>query len=98
MSFPTRLVEYLRTGRPVFVSDVGDISRYLRNGTEAVLLDPRDPRRVASAIARVALRADRGAEIGRRGREAGARHFDRRRHAARLLEFATGLGARRAAA
>jgi len=91
MSFPTRLVEYLRTGRPVFVSNVGDISRYLSHGTEAVLLDPGDARKVAAAIAKVALRPDRGAEIGRRGREAGARHFDRRRHAARLLEFAAGL-------
>lgn len=91
MSFPTRLVEYLRTGRPVFVSNVGDISRYLSHGEEAVLLDPQDARKVAMAIARVALRPDRGAEIGRRGREAGARHFDRRRHAARLLEFAAGL-------
>jgi glycosyltransferase involved in cell wall biosynthesis len=90
LSFPTRLVEYLRHGRPVFVSDVGDVSHYLRDG-EAVLLHPTDPARVADAIAAVAASADRGAEIGRRGREAGARSFDRKRHAARLLDFAAGL-------
>jgi glycosyltransferase involved in cell wall biosynthesis len=91
LSFPTRLVEHLRCGRPVFVSDVGDVSLYLRDGQDAVLLHPNDPGRVASAIASVAARADRGAAIGQSGREAGARAFDRRVHAARLLDFASGL-------
>jgi glycosyltransferase involved in cell wall biosynthesis len=94
LSFPTRLVEHLRHGRPVFASDVGDIARYLRDRWEIVLLDPRDPRRAAAAMSEVMRRGDRGASIGRRGREAGARAFDREVHAARLLEFAAGLGAR----
>jgi len=93
LSFPTRLVEHLRHGRPVFVSDVGDVSRYLRDGREVVLLDPRDPRRAAAAIVDVMWRTDRGASIGRDGREAGSRSFDREVHAARLLEFAAALGA-----
>jgi glycosyltransferase involved in cell wall biosynthesis len=91
LSFPTRLVEHLRGGRPVFVSDVGDVSLYLRDGRDAVLLHPGDPKLVASAIAAIASRPDRGAVIGRSGREAGARAFDRRLHAARLLDFAAGL-------
>jgi glycosyltransferase involved in cell wall biosynthesis len=92
MSFPTRLVEYLRFGRPVFVSEVGDIPRYLREG-EVVFLEPGDPGRTAEAIAAVASRPDRGAAIGHRGREAGARAFDRKTHAARFLDFAAGLRA-----
>jgi glycosyltransferase involved in cell wall biosynthesis len=97
LSFPTRLVEYLRHGRPVFVSDVGDVGRYLRHGLEAVLLHPRDPMRVAGAVDDIARRPDRGAEIGLRGREAGARSFDRAVHAGRLLEFAATLRRRSAA-
>jgi glycosyltransferase involved in cell wall biosynthesis len=93
MSFPTRLVEYLRHGRPVFVSNVGDVSRYLRDGEEVALLHPSDPLRAAAVIAGVAGRPDRGAELGRRGREAGARAFNRKTHAARLLKFAAGLRA-----
>jgi glycosyltransferase involved in cell wall biosynthesis len=93
LSFPTRLVEHLRHGRPVFVSDVGDVSHYLRDGREAVLLDPHDPGRAAAAIADVMRRPDRGASIGHRGRDAGARAFDREVHAARLLDFAGALGA-----
>jgi glycosyltransferase involved in cell wall biosynthesis len=97
LSFPTRLVEYLRHGRPVFVSDVGDVGRYLRDGVDAVLLHPRDPMLVAGGVEEVARRPDRGAEIGVRGREAGARSFDRRVHAGRLLEFAARLPRRSAA-
>jgi glycosyltransferase involved in cell wall biosynthesis len=97
LAFPTRLVEYLRHGRPVFVSDVGDVARYLVDGRDAVLLDARDPERAAAAVAAIAARADRGASIGLAGREAGARAFDRRVHAARLLEFAASLPVRRAA-
>jgi glycosyltransferase involved in cell wall biosynthesis len=97
LSFPTRLVEYLRHGRPVFVSNVGDVACYLRDGLEAVLLHPRDPLRAAQAVADVAARPDRGAAIGLEGREAGARCFDRATHAARLLAFASRLRRRSAA-
>lgn len=97
LSFPTRLVEYLRHGRPVFVSDVGDVGRYLRDGRDAVLLHPRDPLRVAGALDAIVRRPDRGAEIGLKGREAGARSFDRAVHAGRLLEFAARLPRRSAA-
>ena len=92
LSFPTRLVEHLRGGRPVFVSDVGDVSLYLKDGRDAVLLHPCDPEQVASAIARVVSQPDRGATIGANGREAGARAFDRCVHAARVLEFGSRLG------
>jgi glycosyltransferase involved in cell wall biosynthesis len=94
LSFPTRLVEYLSYGRPVLVSDVGDVALYLEDGTDAVFLPPADPEGAAHAIARLARLPDRGAAIGRRGRETGARAFDRKTHASRLLEFASALGAR----
>jgi glycosyltransferase involved in cell wall biosynthesis len=94
MSFPTRLVEYLQKGRPVFVSNVGDVGLYLCGGEEVVLLHPQDPAKAAAAITEVSSRPDRGAELGRRGREAGSRAFDRKRHAARLLEFAEGMRTR----
>ncbi len=96
LAFPTRLVEYLRSGRPVFACDVGDVGRYLEDGREVVLLDPADPRKMARALAGVALSPDRGAAIGRRGFSAGARAFDRVRHARRLLEFAAACRLERA--
>ncbi|MFW6116158.1 MAG: glycosyltransferase [bacterium] len=90
-SFPTRLVEYLKTGRPVLVSAVGDIPDYLRDGVDAIFLSPDDSAQVAQVIADVAANPARARDIGRRGRCTGARVFDRTTHAARILEFAEGL-------
>lgn len=87
-SFPTRLVEYLWQGKPVFVSDVGDISLYLRNGQDAILLSPDNPVQVADAIAAVVTSDDRGAGIGRQGQKRGAECFDRNVYAKKLLEIA----------
>lgn len=94
-SFPTRLVEYLQQGRPVVISDVGDISSYLENGREAILLDPKDPDRAAGQLAGLAAMPDRGHALGLAGRVRGAREFDRRTHTRRLLEFAGRLAASR---
>lgn len=90
-SFPTRLVEYLRQGRPVCVSDVGDISRYLRHAQDAMLVSPDDPVQVADAIQSVVCSEDRGYKLGVNGRERGATCFNRKVHASRLLEFVRGM-------
>lgn len=90
-SFPTRLVEYLRYGRPVFVSAVGDIPCYLRDNVDAILLNTDDAAHVAKRIAEVAARPDKGASIGRQGQLRGANCFDREKHAQRILEFAEKL-------
>lgn len=86
-AFPTRLVEYLKQGRPVFVSDVGDIRRYLRHAVDAMLLSPVDATQVAAAIRRVAALDDRGYALGVQGQARGAEMFDRRVHVQRLLDF-----------
>jgi glycosyltransferase involved in cell wall biosynthesis len=49
-SFPTRLIEYLKTGKPVVISDVGDISKYLDDGQDAILLDPYNNKANANKI------------------------------------------------
>ncbi len=49
-SFPTRLIEYLKTGKPVVVSDVGDISKYLDDAKDAILLDPHNNEANANKI------------------------------------------------
>jgi len=86
-AFPTRLVEYLKTGRPVFVSNVGDIGMYLADGEQAILLPTDDAAAVAKRIQQVAESIDRGAAIGLAGNRQGARVFDRKANAAKLLEF-----------
>jgi glycosyltransferase involved in cell wall biosynthesis len=90
-SFPTRLIEYLKQGRPVFVSDVGDVSRYLRHGQDAVLLPPGDPAGMAAAIEALVNSPDRGYALGLQGQRRGQECFDRKTHAAQLLAYAARL-------
>jgi len=90
-SFPTRLVEYLKTGRPVFVSAVGDIPNYLQNGQDAILLSPEDPGQAAQAIATIVATPKQGWQIGLQGRNKGSLVFDRKEHTLQLLQFAAKL-------
>ena len=90
-SFPTRLVEYLKAGRPVFVSDVGDVRTYLRHGVDAFLLDPTSVEAVAGVLESVILSEDRGYTVGHQGRRTGAALFNREEHARRILAFAASL-------
>jgi glycosyltransferase involved in cell wall biosynthesis len=90
-SFPTRLVEYLDFGLPVFASAVGDIACYLVHNSHAILLSGEDPRTIAESICSVIASPDRGRDLGLQGRLRGEGCFDRAVHARRLLQFAAEL-------
>lgn len=74
--FPFKLGEYLATGRPVIASDVSDVSRYLTDGENALLIEPDSPGAITRAMER--LLADRGKaqEIGIAGRAVAKASFD----------------------
>lgn len=90
-SFPTRLVEYLKVGRPVFVSAVGDIADYLQDGKDAIFLSTSDSSQVAQAIADIVINSEKGRAIGHHGRQTGSTIFNRKEHGARILAFAEQL-------
>jgi glycosyltransferase involved in cell wall biosynthesis len=87
-AFPTRLAECLRTGRPVLACAVGDIPYHLRDGEDAVLLDPADPIGAAAKVEALAASPDRGRALGVRGYLRGRERFDRIVHAKALLDLA----------
>ncbi|WP_184414912.1 glycosyltransferase family 4 protein [Rhodocyclus tenuis] len=86
-SFPTRLPESLRTGLPVITSDVGDMAWHLRDGVDAAVVPPGNPRALAAVLRGLAAKDDRGREMGLSGWFRGAERFDRRRHARAFLDF-----------
>ena len=87
-AFPTRLAECLKTARPVLVSAVGDIPFHLRDGEDAILLDPSDPESAAAKVATLAALPDRGRALGVRGYLRARERFDRMTHARSLLALA----------
>lgn len=89
---PTKLAEYLASGRPVVVTATGDIPRYLTDARDAYLVPPGDPALFAARLSHALDHAQEAAEVGRRGREVAARRFDFRRHGGRLNAFIRSMG------
>ncbi|NLN83923.1 MAG: glycosyltransferase family 4 protein [Firmicutes bacterium] len=66
--FPTKLGEYLATGRPVVITSVGDIPLYLKDGINAYVSAPDDPQAFAQKL-RDCLSDEQAAKrIGETGR------------------------------
>lgn len=83
---PTKVAEYLASGRPVVVTAVGDLPRYLRDGVDAYLVAPGDPTLFAARL-RDALVDRHAAAVGAQGRRTAAEKFDPTLHGARIIEF-----------
>ena len=63
--FPSKIADYLLSGRPVVSSRVGEVAELLRDGESAFLADPKDPDGLADALAR-ALKSDDADAVGER--------------------------------
>jgi len=88
--FPTKLGEYLATGRPTVVTRVGEIPDYLEDGVHSFLAEPDDVDDFARAL-RTALSDPAGAEqVGTCGRTLAHTVFDYRVQGKRLGNFMSG--------
>lgn len=86
-AFPTRLPEYLITGRPVIVSGVGDIPMYLRNGIDAMIVKQCTPSAIAEQIERLINMNDWGQSIGIAGFKQAKKFFDYKTRANEIYNF-----------
>ncbi|CAN5539119.1 hypothetical protein BH09MYX1_BH09MYX1_07800 [soil metagenome] len=66
--FPSKLADYLYSGRPFVSSSIGEVGAYLVDGENAFLCRPDDPASLGEAIVRATTQNDRDA-IAARGRE-----------------------------
>ncbi len=89
--FPNKLGEYLASGRPVVVTRVGDIPKYLVDGESAFLVEPDDCDAFADALARALSDTDLADRIGANGQSVAARLLASSKVASRLVEFIRGL-------
>jgi glycosyltransferase involved in cell wall biosynthesis len=85
--FPTKLPEYLITGRPVLATRVGDIPRYLTDGMNAYLVDPDDVAAFAEKLDYILEHPEEAEEVGQRGRALTMREFSNVLQAGRLASF-----------
>jgi len=90
--FPTKLGEYLATGRPVVVTATGDIPLYLRDGVDAYVVPPDDTRAFAARLADVLADPAAAKAMGARGRETARTQFGIETQGMRLAAFMRGFG------
>lgn len=74
--FPIKLGEYLLTGSPVIVTDVGEIKSYIKDNEEAYFVEPDNPVAFAEKIHYVIEHYDEALEVGKRGQEKAIAEFD----------------------
>lgn len=82
--FPTKLGEYLASGRPVIVTDVGEISDYLTDGESAYIAKADSIDDFAGKIRLVLSDETNANVIGRSGRVVAECNFDYRKLGERL--------------
>lgn len=85
--FPTKLGEYLATGKPVIVTDVGEISQYLTNNENSFLVQPNDSRHFADKMIWIADNYEQACLVGSKGRELSKMCFSVESQAKVALDF-----------
>lgn len=84
-TYPNKVFDYMAAGRPVVLAIDGVIRDVVEGEGAGVAVGPANPPAMAEAIRRLALDRTAARAMGRRGRDAVERRFDRRDQA-RLLE------------
>jgi glycosyltransferase involved in cell wall biosynthesis len=87
--FPTKIGEYLCSGKPVVTNKVGEIPRYFTDGENAFICDPGNPRLYAHKIID-AVNPDNhklAEMVGQNGKLLAKKTFDFRNHDQAIMEF-----------
>lgn len=89
--FPTKLGEYLASGRPVVTNCVGEIPHFLKDGVNACVIIPGDVQAFGEAICLLLSNPEKAKEIGMNGRKVAENHFHYANYGAKLCDFFNSL-------
>jgi glycosyltransferase involved in cell wall biosynthesis len=82
---PTKLYEYMASGRPIVASRLGQMGEVLTDGESALLVPPDDADALAEAIVRLIDDGCLRARLGQAARAAAEAHHTWRQNAERVL-------------
>ena len=74
-TFPSKVFEYLATGRPVVYAGAGITADFLHGTGAALIAEPEDPESIRQAIAKLQGDRELRRAMGMRGRDAAAEHI-----------------------
>lgn len=84
--FPTKLGEYLATGNPVCVTNVGEISKYLKHEESAFIAQPDDVKSFKNVL-QLAIRSQNAKFVGLNGQKIASEYFDKTKQTQFLSDF-----------
>lgn len=87
--FPTKLGEYLLTGNPTIVTNVGDISNFLSNKENALIVPPNDYLSLASSMCWVLDNPHESEVIGLQGKNTAMNCFNASIETRKLIKIIT---------
>lgn len=85
--FPTKLGEYLSTGKPVIITDTGEIGLYLKDGHNAFIAEPGSVNSFSDKIKEVFSNYTKAMEISSRGKDLVFTEFNYLNEARKLADF-----------
>ncbi len=85
--FPTKLGEYLATGKPVIITNVGEIGNFLRDGFNAFIAKPGDVNSFSEKLIEVFENYPKALEIGKKGEKLVYNEFNYLKQAILLENF-----------
>jgi glycosyltransferase involved in cell wall biosynthesis len=86
-SFPTKVGEYLATGKPVVLTNVGCINQYLTDEINAFIAEPNNIESLSGKLLEVYINYKRSLEIGQRGQQVAINQFDYRNQSKVIIDF-----------
>jgi len=90
-SYPSKLSEFLSTGKPVVTVNVGEISDYIKDGENGYLVEPGDVEAMAEKLSMIFGDYDRAAAVGIKGKELTDTVFHYNYQAKRMIQFINAL-------
>lgn len=85
--FPTKLGEYLATGNPVVITDVGEHSKYLEHNKSAFIAAPDNPEDFARKMIECFDDIDLAKRVGLNGYKVAIKNFNYKTQSEKLMDF-----------
>jgi glycosyltransferase involved in cell wall biosynthesis len=90
--FPTKLGEYLATGKPVCATRIGEIPNYLKDNESVFFAEPGSVESFAKAMESALGDYINAKRVGANGRKVAEEHFNKDVQASKLYDFLVELG------
>lgn len=83
---PTKLFEYMLSGKPIIASRIGQIAEILEDGKNSLLVEPGNSKELAEKIIYLASHPDAGKRLGENAKKEALEKYVWKRHAEEILK------------